>query len=135
MVFGRRTTLKVALLFLLNTGMRPEEMLAVRAESIVFDGNGTIISITGHTCLGISLVWGLAGFVWLKPLLPIAYDVIDHIPTHVQQALATALAAFLAVDVAFTISPPSPAGLTARQASPLTHGSKRFLPSILTMSS
>lgn len=39
--------LKVTLLLLLNTGMRPEEMLAVRAGSIVFDGNETIISITG----------------------------------------------------------------------------------------
>ena len=39
--------LKVTLLLLLNTGMRPEEMLAIRAGSIVFDGNETIISITG----------------------------------------------------------------------------------------
>lgn len=104
MVFGRRTTLKVALLLLLNTGMRPEEMLAIRAESIVFDGNETIISITGHTCLGISLVWGLAGFVWLKLLMPVVYDLIDHIPTRIQHTLATALAVFLAVDVAFTIA-------------------------------
>ena len=39
--------LKVTLLLLLNTGMRPEEMLAIRAGNIVFDGNETIISITG----------------------------------------------------------------------------------------
>ena len=39
--------LKVTLPLLLNTGMRPEEMLAIRAGNIVFDGNETIISITG----------------------------------------------------------------------------------------
>ena len=39
--------LKVTLLLLLNTGMQPEEMLAIRAGNIVFDGNETIISITG----------------------------------------------------------------------------------------
>ena len=39
--------LKVTLPLLLNTDMRPGEMLAVRAGSIVFDGNETIISITG----------------------------------------------------------------------------------------
>lgn len=41
--------LKVTLLLLLNTGMRPEEMLAIRAGNIVFDGNETIISITGRS--------------------------------------------------------------------------------------
>lgn len=39
--------LKVTLLLLLNTGMRPEEMLAIRAGNIVFDGSETIVSITG----------------------------------------------------------------------------------------
>ncbi len=38
---------KVTLLLLLNTGMRPEEMLAVRAGNVVFDGSETIVSITG----------------------------------------------------------------------------------------
>ena len=61
-------------------------------------------NVMGHTCLGISLVWGLAGFVWLKLLLPVVYDLIDHIPTRIQQTLATAFAVFLAVDVAFTIA-------------------------------
>lgn len=37
---------KLSLLLLLNTGMRPEEMLAVRAGSIVFDGGEAVISIT-----------------------------------------------------------------------------------------
>lgn len=38
--------LKVTLLLLLNTGMRPEEMLAIRVGNITSDGNETIISIT-----------------------------------------------------------------------------------------
>lgn len=38
--------LKLSLLLLLNTGMRPEEMLAVRAGSIVFDDGEAAISIT-----------------------------------------------------------------------------------------
>lgn len=37
---------KLSLLLLLNTGMRPEEMLAVRAGSIVFDDGEAAISIT-----------------------------------------------------------------------------------------
>ena len=39
--------LKVTLLLLLNTGMRPEKMLAIRVGNITSDGNETIISITG----------------------------------------------------------------------------------------
>lgn len=38
--------LKVTLLLLLNTGMRPEEMLAIRVGNITSDGNETIISVT-----------------------------------------------------------------------------------------
>lgn len=38
---------KVTLLLLLNTGMRPEEMLAIRVGNIVSDGSETSISIAG----------------------------------------------------------------------------------------
>lgn len=61
-------------------------------------------NIMGYTCLGISLVWGLAGFVWLKLLMPIVYDIIDHIPVRAQQTIAVALAVFMAVDIAFTLA-------------------------------
>ena len=37
---------KLSLLLLLNTGMRPEEMLAIRAGNIVFDDNEATINIT-----------------------------------------------------------------------------------------
>ncbi len=60
-------------------------------------------NIGGHTCLGIALVWGFAGFVWLKLFLPIVYDIIDHIPASIQQGLCMGLAIFMVVDVAVTL--------------------------------
>lgn len=60
-------------------------------------------NLFGYTCLGISLVWGLAGFVWLKLFLPIVYDAIDHIPEKIQKGVAIALAAFMVVDVVMTL--------------------------------
>lgn len=60
-------------------------------------------NLFGYTCLGISLVWGLAGFVWLKLLLPIVYDLIDHIPATIQKIATIALATFMVVDMVLTI--------------------------------
>lgn len=61
-------------------------------------------NIMGHTCLAISLVWGLAGLVWLKLLMPIVYDIINRIPEQLRQALASALALLLVVDTSCTLA-------------------------------
>lgn len=61
-------------------------------------------NIGGYTCLGISLVWGLAGLVWVKALLRLACRLIDLIPLRLRRATTTVLALFVAIDVAFTLT-------------------------------
>ena len=60
-------------------------------------------NIGGYTCLGIALVWGLAGLVWMKGVLPAVMRLVDLIPARLRTAATTVLAAFVAVDVVVTL--------------------------------
>lgn len=61
-------------------------------------------NIMGYTCLGISLVWGIAGFAWLKFLLPGVYRIIDAAPKRALRWITAAMATFLAIDIAVTLA-------------------------------
>ncbi len=61
-------------------------------------------NIGGYTCLGISIVWGIAGVAWAKIGLPITMRLIGAIPASVRVWLTAALAAFLAVDIVVTLA-------------------------------
>ncbi len=60
-------------------------------------------NIGGYTCLGIALVWGLAGLVWMKGVLPAVMRLVDLIPAPLRTAATAVLAAFVAVDVVVTL--------------------------------
>ncbi len=60
-------------------------------------------NIGGYTCLGIALVWGLVGLVWMKLLLPVVMKLIDLTPARLRTVPTALLAAFVAVDVAVTL--------------------------------
>lgn len=60
-------------------------------------------NIGGKTCLGIALVWGLAGLVWMKLLLPLVVGVIELIPERVRKPLTMVCFGLTLVDVAFTL--------------------------------
>lgn len=61
-------------------------------------------NIGGYTCLGIAVVWGIAGVVWIKAGLPAVLRLVDAMPHEVRVWLTAFLAAFLAVDVVVTIA-------------------------------
>lgn len=60
-------------------------------------------NIGGYTCLGIALVWGLAGLIWVKLALPVVMKLIELIPEHLRTVATAALATFVAVDVVVTL--------------------------------
>lgn len=58
-------------------------------------------NIGGYTCLGISLVWGAAGYLWMRAM-PSIVGFIDSIPKNSRKWLTAALSVFLAFDIAMT---------------------------------
>ena len=60
-------------------------------------------NIGGHTCLGISLVWGAAGLAWAKLALPPIVRALDRVPARLRALPTAAACAFLAIDVALTL--------------------------------
>lgn len=61
-------------------------------------------NVGGYTCLGISLVWGLAGLVWIRALLSLVMKASDIVPVRMRSAASVVFAAFLAIDIAFTLA-------------------------------
>lgn len=60
-------------------------------------------NLDGRTCLGIALVWGIAGLAWMRLGLPLAVRLADRIPVRIRRPLANALLAFLVADAAMTV--------------------------------
>ena len=60
-------------------------------------------NLMGHTCLGISWVWGVLGLAWVRMLLPLVMDVISLIPKRIATGLTAAATVFIAVDIVLTI--------------------------------
>lgn len=61
-------------------------------------------NIDGHTCLGIALVWGLAGLAWMRIALPFVLQCIDSMPQAGRGWVTNALIVFVIVDAAMTIA-------------------------------
>ena len=60
-------------------------------------------NIGGYTCLGMAIVWGIAGFVWMKFFLVPVVHLVQLIPAGHPRTVVTALVAvFLAADVVMT---------------------------------
>lgn len=61
------------------------------------------LNFDGYTCVGMMVVWGLAGTLWAKLGIPLAMHVIGLIPRRVFGVATAALAVFLAADIAMTL--------------------------------
>lgn len=57
----------------------------------------------GHTSLFMAFVWGTAGLIWMKALLPIVMNSIKCIPQRMRKPLTGALAIFIFADAVLTI--------------------------------
>lgn len=60
-------------------------------------------NIDGKTCLGIALVWGLAGLAWVKLAAPVLKEASKAVPRAWREPLAWALLIFFLVDAATTM--------------------------------
>ena len=60
-------------------------------------------NIGGKTCLGIALVWGLAGLAWVKLAAPALKEASKAVPRAWREPLAWALLIFFLVDAATTM--------------------------------
>ena len=60
-------------------------------------------NIGGKTCLGIALVWGLAGLAWVKLAAPVLKEASKTVPRAWREPLAWALLIFFLVDAATTM--------------------------------
>ncbi len=61
-------------------------------------------NIAGYTCLGVSIVWGMAGVAWIKLGLPLTMRLSNSIPHGARGWLTVVLAVFLAADVVVTLA-------------------------------
>ncbi len=60
-------------------------------------------NIGGHTCLGIALVWGVAGLAWTKVALRPIVHALDQVPARLRTLPTAITCSLLAVDVALTL--------------------------------
>lgn len=60
-------------------------------------------NIGGHTCLGMAIVWGSVGLIWMRHLLPVVIRAGDAVPKRWQRPIATAMTAFLVADAVMTV--------------------------------
>lgn len=70
---------------------------------VAWDYSGTFLNIQGRTNFAFFCAWGFLGLVWIKIMLPIVMKLVDAIPVRLRIALTTAMALFMAVDVAMTL--------------------------------
>lgn len=70
---------------------------------VAWDYSDQPFNLGGHTCLGIAIVWGLAGVAWMKIGLPVALHTSDAFPHAWRRPVAWALVAFFVADAAVTM--------------------------------
>lgn len=61
-------------------------------------------NIQGKTCLGIAVVWGILGVLWIKVLMPVTVRVAELIPERARTTVTAACFAFAVVDAVVTVS-------------------------------
>ncbi len=71
---------------------------------VAWDYSDQFLNIRGKTCLGISLVWGLLGIIWMKALLPVVIQLINLIPEDLRRGLTRICFAFMVLDVMATFA-------------------------------
>lgn len=70
---------------------------------VAWDYSTQPFNIAGKTCLGIAIVWGFLGLVWMKLLLPATVWIAELIPPRARGVVTGICFALTMVDVAATI--------------------------------
>lgn len=70
---------------------------------VAWSYEGQLYNFHGHTSVGMSLVWGIVGFVWGRWMLPWMVGVIDCMPRTWSRRLAVGLFAIMLVDAVLTL--------------------------------
>ena len=61
------------------------------------------LNFHGHTCVGMALVWGAIGTVWVLWALPRVIALIERMPANIRASLTTLAFALILVDAACTL--------------------------------
>ncbi len=69
-----------------------------------WDYSDQFLNINGRVCLGMSILWGILGIVWIKYIYPYIEKFINTIPRNVGKHLMIILSIFLVLDAALTVS-------------------------------
>lgn len=61
------------------------------------------LNFGGYTCVGMMIVWGLAGVAWVRAGIPLIMRIIDLIPPQARGIVTAIMAVFMATDIAVTL--------------------------------
>lgn len=61
------------------------------------------LNFGGYTCVGMIIVWGLAGVAWVRAGIPLIMRIIDLIPPQARGIVTAIMAVFMATDIAVTL--------------------------------
>ncbi|OUP08695.1 putative ABC transporter permease [Collinsella sp. An2] len=70
---------------------------------VAWSYRGQPFNIGDHTCLGMAVVWGLIGLVWIRYLLPRVVRLSDIVPKRLRRPVAAVVFAFLVADAITTV--------------------------------
>ncbi|MGI6105542.1 MAG: putative ABC transporter permease [Raoultibacter sp.] len=97
MIFGISAIVGASFEFLV--GWLLENVFGIVAWSY----NNQPFSIGGHTSLGMAIIWGIAGVLWIKLLLPWLMGLIRLIPERIAKPLTAILTVFMIVNISMTL--------------------------------
>lgn len=61
------------------------------------------LNFGGYTCVGMMIVWGLAGVAWVRAGIPLIMRIINLIPPQARGIVTAIMAVFMATDIAVTL--------------------------------
>ena len=72
---------------------------------VAWDYSDQPFNIAGHTCLGIAMVWGLAGFCWMRLFLAPVVNLANMVPEgSIRKVLTVCMAVYIGVDIVMTFA-------------------------------
>ncbi len=61
------------------------------------------LNLNGRTCLGVALIYGLSGLLWVRLIMPFFIEGINLVPHRLMSIITVAAAVFMCVDITLTI--------------------------------
>lgn len=92
---------------------------------VAWDYSTQPFNLGGKTCLGIAIVWGILGVLWMKALLPIVVKMVELIPEKIRWSLTIVCFAFTMADVLLTLGAFS-CWFDRQSGVPITNDFQRF---------